>query len=391
MIKKFIPFILFAVIVIFIVSCNDSPTDLGKDFINPDVTLEVFSSDSVTQISRSIQKTLALGSSARLLIGKADNLKASTLLQFYFSLDTTVKGQISRNEITVLDSWVNLTKEYRYGDSAATFDYSVHKINNEWSSSTFTADSLPLLQYDAIDISSQRGTTNDTIYSFHLEQSLLLFWLQNYVNKDTNYNYGIFITPDTIETTNKVLGFSGYGSTSVDEPLLNVVIKNSENEVDTIFGYIILDVSVIAGQKASVGDENIPVQSGLTTEGYLHFDISKLPEHYAPNDAKLTLTVDTLKTKVGTSYTNKVVAYLVADSTKDSVNSSYYAVLDRDGNTFTGSVISLVRGWKSGLKNEGIIIKSYGEYSGVELFAIKGSNASNIADRPKLKILYSKR
>lgn len=390
MIKKFIPYFISLTLVILLISCNDSPTDLGKDFVNLDgVAIEIFSSDSVAQSSDIIQKTLALGSSTRLLLGKSDNLKASTLMQFYFSLDTTVKGQISRNEITVLDSWVNLIKEYRYGDSAATFDYSVHKINNEWNSATFTADSLPLLQFDANDVSSQRGTTNDTTYSFHLDQSVPLFWLQNYVTDSINYNYGIYLVPT--DNSEKVLGFSGYSSSSSDEPILNVVIKNTENEIDTIFGYIILDVSVVTGQKASVGDENIPVQSSLATEGYLYFDLNSLPDHYAPNDARLTLTVDTLLTKLGTVYSNRVVAFLVADSTKDSVNANYYAILDRDGGTFTGSIISLVRGWKSGLSNQGIIIKSYNEYYGAELFVIKGSNATNVADRPKLKILYSKR
>lgn len=372
-------------------ACNDSPTDLGKGFVDglDGIAITIFDSDSTTQYSKPINKVLALGSSTRLLVGKADNLKAGSLLQFYFSLDSTVNGQIKRNEITVLDSWVNLHKEYRYGDSAATFDYSVHKITNKWNSTTFTADSLSLLQFENTDVSSQRGTTNDTTYTFHLDQSVSLFWLQNYVADSVNYNYGIYITPT--ENSEKILGFSGYGSSSEDEPRLNVVIKNSENEIDTIFGYVILDVSVVTGQSATVGNENLPIQSSLASEAYLYFDLSDLPTHYAPNDARLTLTVDTLLTKLGSTYTNKLVAYLVADSTKDSVNANYFAILERDGNKFTGSIISIVRGWKSGLKNQGIIIKSYNEYYGVELFVIRGSNAAIVSERPKLKILYSKR
>lgn len=391
MIKIFIPLFLSISLIFLITGCNDSPTDLGKDFVNglDGIAISSFDSDSANQHSKTIERVIALGSSTRLLLGKTDNLTAGTLLRFYFSLDTTVIGRINRNEIIVLDSWVDLYKEYRFGDSAASFDYSVHKITNNWNSTTFTSDSLTGLQFESADISSQRGTANDTIYSFHIGTEVPLFWLQHYANADTNYNYGLYITP--APNSQKILGFSGYGTSSGDEPGLKVVIKNSANEIDTISGYIVSDVSIVDGDPASVGNENFAVQSSFASEGYIYFDLSSLPEHYAPNDAQITLTIDTLLTKLGTSYSTKLVAYLVADSVKDSVDSKYSAVLTRENNTIKGSLLNIVRGWKSGLKNKGIIIKSYTEYYGVELIAIRGSNAALVSERPKLKILYSKR
>ena len=37
-----------------------------------------------------------------------------------------------------------------------------------------------------------------------------------------------------------------------------------------------------------------------------------------------------------------------------------------------------------------MLIKATGELFGIEIFALKGSNAANVSERPKLEIVYSK-
>lgn len=295
--KIFLPFI-SAIIIILLISCNDSPTDLGTGFLGQD-GVEVLkldsSTDSIPQFSKPVKKVFSLGSSARLLLGKSDNVKASTLLHFIFSFDTTITGQIKRNELTVLDSWIELVKDYSFGDSSAAFNYTVHKITSNWTSSGFTVDSLEFLMRESNDVSSFKETNNDTLYTFHLETDVISSWLHHYADTSIGFNYGLLLSPT--DDTQKVLGFTAYNSSEEDEPLLKIIIKNTDNEIDTVLGYIASDISVVEGEIASVGDENLAIQSSLTSEAKLFFDLSIIPDSTDINYASLTLTVDTLQTK----------------------------------------------------------------------------------------------
>lgn len=181
-----------------LISCNDSPTDLGVGYVDnlDGVGLYKFSSDSVTQSSNSFEHVYSLGGSARLLIGKAENATAYSMIKYKFSLADTIIADIKSNKINVLDSWVSLVKDYKFGDSSAAFDYDVYKINSNWSSSTFSADSFGLLSYDNINVSSFRETDNDTLYTFHIDTSVTSSWLHSFADTSLDYtNYGILISP----------------------------------------------------------------------------------------------------------------------------------------------------------------------------------------------------
>lgn len=392
-IKKIFPYFFSGIFALLLISCNDSPTDLGKNFVDPldGVGIASFDSsvDSMNQTSKPIKNVFSLGTSARLLLGKAENVEALTMLQFSFSLADTIKEQINNGEIVVLDSWIDIIKEYRFGDSSAAFDYTVYKITNSWSPSTFTADSLSLLQYENVDVSSQRITENDTTYSFHLNTDVTKLWLEDYADTGTVANYGILLEP--VGNTQKILGFTAFNSSGEDQALLTFVINKPGIYTDTVFATLFNDISVVKGDYAIVGSENIPIQASLASEAHITFDLNVLPENITINSASLTLTVDTLLTKVGSPYINKLLVFLVADSTKDSVDSDYYAELSRSGATFTGNISNIVRAWNNGVDNQGIIVKAYSEYYGVETFVIRGSNAAVQSERPKLKLVYSRK
>jgi len=139
-----------------------------------------------------------------------------------------------------------------------------------------------------------------------------------------------------------------------------------------------------------VGSENLAIQSSLASEVQLNFDFNALPKDIAISSAKLTLTIDTLQSKYGSDFENSLSVFLIADSTKDSLNKNYNYKLTRKGNTFSGDITNIIRAFNNNVDNQGILVKSTQEFWGLEIFAIKGSNASNIADRPRLEIIYSK-
>jgi hypothetical protein len=101
--------------------------------------------------------------------------------------------------------------------------------------------------------------------------------------------------------------------------------------------------------------------------------------------------VDTIETKTGTPFNNSLIAYLVADSSIDSVYSGINATLKRVDATFTGKITDLVRTIGGTITNQGFIVKAASEIYGIEIFAIKGSNAANVSQRPKLEIVFSRK
>ncbi len=66
-------------------------------------------------------------------------------------------------------------------------------------------------------------------------------------------------------------------------------------------------------------------------------------------------------------------------------------ILTKSNNTFTGSITTLIRAINNGLNNQGFLIKATNNYYGVDIFALKGSNAADITKRPKLEIVYTRK
>ncbi|HEX7356431.1 MAG TPA: hypothetical protein VF270_01830 [Ignavibacteriaceae bacterium] len=392
MIKKIFLALISVSTILLLIGCNDSPSDLGIGFL-PQDGIEVLkldsSVDSIPQQSNSFKKVVNLGNSDQLLLGKAQNVTANTLMRFAFVIPDSIKSEIEANNLTVLDSYVEMTKNYIFGDSSAVFDYQVHKINSGWSSSTFTADSFATLSYDNNDVSTNRSTSNDTTYSFHLENTLASSWLKNYVDTSLASNNGIVLTPT--ENTNKVLGFTAFNVSGINDPRMRVVVQKPGAYTDTLVGYIAVDVSVVLGDIPNTGNENLSIQSSLTSEGKLWFDLSVLPSGATISSAKLTLTLDTLQTKTGSDFTNSLSVYLFSDSAKREINTNYLYALNRSGSTFTGTITNIVRAWNNNVDNQGMLIRATGEQRGVEIFAIKGSNSANVLQRPKLEIVYSRK
>ena len=172
-------------------------------------------------------------------------------------------------------------------------------------------------------------------------------------------------------------------------PRLEIVIQKAGVYTDTLSFFPSIDLSVISGPLPDVGTENIAIQSGLNSEARLYFDISSLPKEIIVNYAQLTVTLDTIKTLTGSSFTNSLRVNYLTDSISVAIDSSFSLFLERDGNTFKGSVTSFIQRNLIENKNQGLLISASDKVNGVEIFAIKGSNAASFDERPKLQIIYT--
>lgn len=391
--KIILTFIPAVLLFFFVSSCSDIPTDLGSDLLNPDLIGVIsFDSqkDSVYQISYSFKKVIALGGASRILIGKADNITANALFVFTFIISDSLKQLVRSDSLNVLSAKVELTPEYVFGDSNATFDYSVHKINSSWVSSSFTADSFLSSQfnYEPNDLSSNK-VESDSLYSFDLDANIVKDWLKNQVDTSLAKNNGIVILPTA--TTNKIVGFVAFNpEISNDTKVKAVVQKLGTTGQDTLTAFVLSDVHVIIGEN-TVTPERMIVQAGVVSNSYLYFDLSKIPDKAVINYAKLSVELDTLNSKFGSDFTNSLQAFLVTNSDSLKVDEKTSESLFKNGKRYEGNISAFVRYWLNQKDNQGIILKAGNETAGVEKFILKGSSYPVYEERPKLEIVYTVR
>lgn len=393
MYKKILILFVLTISLLTISSCSDTPTDLGSDLLNPDlIGVSVFDSqkDSAFQTSYSFRKVIKLGGASRILIGKADNLTAHALFVFTFIISDSIKQLAKNDSLNVLSAKVELTPEYVFGDSNAAFDYTVHKINSEWVSASFTADSFlsSKFSYDPLDLSSNR-VASDSLYSFYLNPNTVKEWLRNQADTSLAKNNGILISPTSL--TNKIVGFVAFNPEISNDTKVKVVIqKVGTTRQDTLTAYVLSDVHVILGEN-TVSPEKMIVQAGVASNSYLYFDLSKIPDKAVINYAKLSIELDSLDSKFGSGYTNSLTAYLVTNSDSLKIDETSSESLSKNGSRYEGNLSSFVRYWLNQKNNQGIVIKAGNELAGVEKFVLKGSSYPVYEERPKLEIVYTVR
>ena len=177
---KILSAIVLTFIILNFVSCSEDPSSIGSPFITKDLinldSLDSFK-DTLTSSSSTYKNIIPLGYSSNLLLGIKGNNVATMLLSFNIYLPDSIKADLLNNAIVVSSSAVQLYKSYNYGDSTLPINYTVHSVNSTWTSTGFTIDSLPGLQYDAADVSSNKLFA-DTLYQFNLSNDLTLRWLK---------------------------------------------------------------------------------------------------------------------------------------------------------------------------------------------------------------------
>jgi hypothetical protein len=377
-------------LIIFIIlpSCQDEPSSIGVELITGDlVEIRTYDSqiDTVNQSSSYFKNVISLGSSTWILLGKYQDIEASTLLKFIFGFSDSLRTDVIDGNINVLDSWIVLRDRYTFGDTLASMEFTTHKVNSSWSFTQFTIDSLSKLQFESEDIGSNLIAT-DSNYTFNLDESLVLSWMKNSADNTLESNEGIYLIPKDI--SGKVTGFEALTALSSEAAKLFVVIEKSGVYTDTINGFIIGDVSLVDGEVPGLPSGLIGMQSGIAINSKLQFDVSGLPKGLVVNNAELILTRDTLNSVSGTIFNNSLRASFLRYS--DSLNTQGTAVsLTFSGNKYTGNITSFLRNWIDTDENNGLLLQAGNQFDGLELFAIYGSDALDLSLRPRLKVTYT--
>jgi len=380
---------LFIIPMFMFTACSDDPSSLGSD-LNQNNSVKVSnldtSKDTIIQVSGSFKKVLPLGSSDRLLLGRTNNLEATTLIKFALSLSDTYKADL--DSIEVIEAKVYLTNSYIYGDSNGVFDFSAHKVTYDWGYSTFSYDSIAKLTYDATDVSSDKSIT-DTLMSFKLEQSLVKSWLKDEKDNASATTFGIFLKPSV--NTSKVYGFWGYSASLSQsiQPYITLILKKGTAYTDTVTYYTLQDIHLVGGDINALPNQFLQVQSGITSNAKIFFDLSKLPSDAIINYAALTVTMDKDVSKLGSGYSEGIYAYFASDTVKMEYDTPL--LLERSDNKFSGNIASLLNKMLNQKTNKGLVLTTRRPLEGLEMYAIYGSAAAVDSLRPRLNLIYSHR
>ncbi len=370
-------------------SCSDDPSSIGVDILGGDLIKVVTvnsETDSISQNSHSVIRALKLGNSERLLLGKKDNAEASILIKFAFGLLDSVKNDILNNKINVISAQIEFAKNYLFVDQAAPLVVSMHKITNNWSSTDFTADSLPKLNYQSMNefISSTLG---DSLDVFKFNEQLAQEWLLSAVDSTKPDNYGIFIKPDA--SSQKIVGYQALSARALNIPRLRLVLEKPGVYTDTLSFFPTADLSVVTGTIPSVGAENLAIQAGMAVEAKVWFDISSIPSNAIIVSANFKVFSDTTEFISSKNFTNGLRALDLADSSSLTLTKESAVTLIKDSTGYGGDIASFVQNWVKTKNNQGFLVTAFDEGSGVDIFAIKNSNSSDITKRPKLIITYT--
>lgn len=380
--------LILSLTLLLLISCKNEPNAIGIDLIGSDLiyhkTLDS-QTDSLTQNSEYYKVTFPLGLASRILIGKNQDIDASTLLKFVFGLPDSVEEDILADSINVTEAKIVLTRNYVFGDTSGTISFTTHKVNSEWSPTLFTIYDLPSLDYEAADVGSNYELT-DTTYTFNLSNELVFSWMQNYADTALGSNEGIYLIPTSAAGT--VLGFEAFTALSSNATKLNIVINKPGVYTDTISGFIYADVSLVSGNMPVLPVDNFAVQSSFALNAQLYFDLSSLPKGAIINSAELILTPDTLTTVTGSSYNNTLRTLYISDSVDTKVTDGSDIILNYVNNKYTGNVTSYVRKWVDENVNYGMLIRPGSQIEGLELFGLKNSLAE-YSLRPRLRVVYS--
>ena len=383
----------FSFAVLFLFSCKDLPTDLGNNLLNQDKPSFIhFSSDSIKQESYSFKHVVQLHNNTRMFIGKKDNIKASSLIQFYINLPDTIANSINDGSLDILSSNVQLIRNYDFGDSTANIDFNAYQINSPWGLE-FTSDSLASLSYGSSDL-IQSKDLGDSLFNFTLDNSTVKTWLQAAADTNLPEQHGFILKPT--ESSEKIVGFYPLTADLSYYPNLMVVLSKPGIYVDTLNFFPAMNLSVVEGTLPAVSQGNISVQGGLTVNSKLWFDVSGIPKDAVISNAELVLKLDKSETFLGSTSNSAILAYSLIDSTNiDSIYSSSLTLTESGDSLYLSSSNSIktltayIDNWLKG-DNQGLLLTTYGQTTGLDLFSIKGSNAANIADKPKLRITYTR-
>ena len=391
--KIFKIFLLTSGIIFLVISCSDDPTSIGIDLLPNKDFIDIFTVNSdegaFAQESKTYTDSLDLTSSSVLHLGKHDNIQSTMLMKFFIFLPDSIKDPINNGTFQVLNSTIELVPIYTYADKSNYFDFSLHEINSSWSSLTFNKDSLANLNYENIDVSSNRIYA-DNLITLDFDKELTQEWLKYSASgEQVGNNNGLYFNFDP--SSNKVVGFPAISYEDGSKlTKLTIVIEVPGNFIDTVVVPVTSDVHVVLGDLPTGNPENIFIQGGIAVRSNFMIDVSLIPDNTIINKATLNFSYDETESLIGSKTSDSLGAITLTDYASNTINETLQpALFTREGMIYSGDITRFVQSWVSEQENNGLQLFLVNEITTVNKVALKGALAADSSARPYLEVIYT--
>jgi hypothetical protein len=390
---KLVSILIFGVIIFS--GCEDDPSSVGQNLIEDQDVAKFYSIDSnednLSIITGNFVADINYGTSARTLVGSADNLTATALMKFVYLVPDTLEEALNNSEVTIISSELKLRVDYYFGTTTSEKLFSIYRITNDWLSTDFYRENLLEIQNESEDLSliDSDYDYSDSLITIKFDNQSSFEFLSHSADTNNFFNHGILFQPSP--SLNNIIGFPALSS-SVDSetlPKLSTIIQFSNGQLDTLNAVLTSDAFAVVGDAPSEVDGINFLQGGLPLRSKLQFDLSSLPETAVAVNAELTVTYDSLNSVFGSKKSDSLVVTFLKDFEANEIDSTTTSlVLKREGNTFTGDIKSFIQLWIDEKDNNGMQVRLFREDILLTKLALYDhSNSSSL--KPHLKIIYT--
>ena len=364
--------------ILLISGCSDDPNSVGISLV-PKLDGLKIDSLQVTALTSTNYRTRVTGTSTIILLGRYSTLEARTAFQFV-NIPTT-------RTTAVIDSAVlTFVVASRFMDSSGTISFEVHRMTRSWAESSVNWDSLQAanqIYSDTIDGKFNIAVSPaDSLISIRID-SVAAHWMR----EGNSSPYGIILVP-TVSLHPVVLGLRNLDlMTGSLIPALRVIFHDSLG-VDSVIQTAYQGVSAADGPMPSP-PTRLFLQAGVAYRGRLLFDVSSIPKNASVTSAALELHIDTSLSVLNQYSTDSLIVNFLPDSTKpDSIQLATLGVPTLTKTGFTFDIRNIVQNWVIGRRNQGLVLRAYGETWTIDRFACYDAFAAP-GLRPRLRIKYT--
>ena len=388
-----------AIILPWLTSCNEQPTDLGYSLVKDTVQITAESDVDGKYIvsSESFVYNPPTFNHGGVLIGKSGDMKAGFFTRFGYIPDSL--AYLTEDKI-VSAKLLFAPKRYAFGDTAGTnwLSFKIRKIIKQWTVTTgaqtaFSGELLdqgePLATYSGSI--ALKDTTDDISLDF--PKKVLLEWFSSAATKKDTI-WGIACMPE--DNSNVIRRMSGAGYSASDVPRLQVIYYNKSNKLDTLKLTASVNKSYVSVPEPS--GKELVLQGGAELNPKLGFDVTSIPVLAGVHTAELVLTVDESKSKKGNSGKDSLMIAFFYKNIQDYIDgddpTSYsYGYRSYGTNTYVFSDITVPITYWLRNRQRGVLVFNYdnskSEYQSVDKIVMYGSDNPDVTKRPKLRIIYS--
>ncbi len=368
-------------LLLLLLGCSDDPNSVGYGLLPIQDSLSLRSFTVMPDSSSNYTYRLA-GTASQQLFGKAEGIECRALMQF-----SGLPTSLSSYDLDT--AFLRFPISYRFLDSNGNFNIRFRTLLRAW-----TDDSL---RWDSTDNASLvSGVTSATFQMSPISETDTLLEIpiddivRSWMEDTLASPYGFMIEPDF--GCDVVIGCpSSYGYYTDDRPQLYIVYRDSDG--DTIrLSYRPFQQVFFANGTLPAGDTLFYLQEGIAYRNKLNFDLSRIPKYASITKASLTLTLDSAHTLRNDYAYNTVVALLALDNAMPpalSTISSSSTFASDTTYTITLDLRTLIQQSLRNNYNYGFVLRSNGDYVGINRYAFYSQSASDPAKRPQLTVTYT--